>query len=182
MLSLQDAIGLDMDVMGSGFGFTPWGPDTCPTLEQLMAATTSSSSPCSSAGDAAAAACGTTEEDEEERRRRQQRRKVSNRLSAQRSRARKQQRLEELRGTAARLRAEKQDLAAKLHVVARHELAVRRLNARLRADFAELARRHRELRRLVALQRLAQQLRSRLPLQPGGGPGGAALGLASLMT
>uniref|UniRef100_A0ACD5WF72 Uncharacterized protein n=1 Tax=Avena sativa TaxID=4498 RepID=A0ACD5WF72_AVESA len=180
MLSLQDAIGLDMDVMGSGFGFTPWGPDTCPTLEQLMAATTSSSSPSSSAGDAAAP-CGTPEEDEEERRRRQ-RRKVSNRLSAQRSRARKQQRLEELRGTAAQLRAQKQDLEAKLHVVARHELAVRRQNARLRADFAELARRHRELCRLVALQRLAQQLRSRRPLQPGGGPGAAALGLASLMT
>ena len=188
MLSLQEAVGLDLDVMGSGFGFTPWGPDTCPTLDQLMA-----SSPSSSAG-----ACGTApEDDDDEERRRRQRRKVSNRLSAQRSRARKQQKLEELRGTAASLRADKRELAARLNTVARHELAARRDNARLRAEAAALARRYREARRLLALQRLTQQLRSRRPLQPSGpgagafgGPGGvppsfaggASLGLASLMT
>ncbi|XP_047071522.1 ocs element-binding factor 1-like [Lolium rigidum] len=196
MLSLQEANGLDLDVMGSGFGFTPWGPDTCPSFAQLMAPTTtptSSSSPCSSAGDAAEA-CGMTLEEEEAERRRRQRRKASNRLSARRSRARKQQRLEELRGTAAQLRAQKRELAARLGIAARHELAARRDNARLRAEFAALARRYREARRTLALQRLAQQLRSRARpvLQPAvGGSGvapafvpgpGAAMGLASLMT
>ncbi|CAM0876465.1 unnamed protein product [Alopecurus aequalis] len=190
MLSLQEAVGLDLDVMGSGFGFTPWGPDTCPTLDQLMA---SSPSPSSSAGDAAPLCGSTTPEEDEERR---QRRKVSNRLSAQRSRARKQQKLEELRGEAAQLRAEKRELAARLSIAARHELAARRDNARLRAEAAALARRYGEARRLLALQRLTQQLRSRRPFQPGGGgaafggpggapafaPGAAAMGLASLMT
>ncbi|XP_044405723.1 uncharacterized protein [Triticum aestivum] len=66
------------------------------------------------------------------------------RWSARRSRARKQQRLEELHGTVARFRAEKRELAAKQHVVARHELAVRRQNAQLP-----------DARRLLALQRLS---------------------------
>lgn len=140
MLSLQEVSGLDPDIMASGFGFTPWGPDTCPTLEQLMA------SPSSYHDNAAYRTA------EEERR---QRRKISNRLSAQRSRARKQQRLEELRAEDARLRAENRELAARLHAVARHGLAARCQNARLRAEAAALARRLRAASRLLALQRLA---------------------------
>ncbi|KAL6894164.1 hypothetical protein ACP4OV_008262 [Aristida adscensionis] len=179
MLSLQEAIDLDfaasscgardLDVIASGF--TPWGPDTCPSLEQVMA----SGTPASAAA-AAGEEAGGDEEDEERRR---QRRKISNRLSAQRSRARKQQRLEELRAEAARLRAEKDGLAARLHAVARHGLAVRGQNARLRAEAAALARRLREARRLLALQRLAQLVPPPAPLPR---QAGAAVGLASLMT
>lgn len=178
MLSLQEALDLDLDVMVSGFGFTPWGPDTCPTLEQLMASSSSSDDN---------AACRTAEEEEERQR---QRRKISNRLSAQRSRARKQQRLEELRAEAANLRAENRELSARLHAVERHGLAARCQNARLRAEAAALARRLREARRLLALQRLAQLLPPTAPHpQSSGGYGvggpacapAAPVGLASLM-
>ncbi|BAS86585.1 ocs element-binding factor 1 [Oryza sativa Japonica Group] len=149
MLSVQEALDFDLDAMTSGFGFTPWAADTCPTLEQLMASS-ASPSPSSSLDDNAAAAEEENGEVEEEEERRRQRRKVSNRLSARRSRARKQQRLEELRGESARLRAENRELAARLHAVARHGLAARCQNARLRAEAAALAR------RLLALQRLAR--------------------------
>ncbi|TVU44816.1 hypothetical protein EJB05_04276, partial [Eragrostis curvula] len=147
MLSLQEALDLDfaapssscggardqLDIITSGF--TPWGPESCPTLEQVMTMASST-------------AATPNDKDEEELRR--QRRKVSNRLSAQRSRARKQQRLQELRATAARLRAEKEGLAARLRDLARHDLAVRCQNARLRAEAAALSRRLREARRLLA--------------------------------
>ncbi|XP_062213243.1 ocs element-binding factor 1-like [Phragmites australis] len=152
----------DLDVIT--FGFTPWGPESCPSLEQVMASTT---------------AAGEEADEEEEQRR--QRRKISNRLSAQRSRARKQRRLEEVRATAARLRDEKQVLAAKLQALARHDLVVRCENARLCAEAAALERRLREARSLLALRRLAQLLPQPLPEQAGVAPA-ASLGLASLMT
>ncbi|KAL5218751.1 hypothetical protein ABZP36_019435 [Zizania latifolia] len=160
MLSLQEALDFDLDVMTSGFVFTPWGADTCPTLEQLMAATSPSSS-----GDNATA-CGAAEENEgEEEEWRRQRRKISNRLSAQRSRARKQQRLEELMATSARLREENRELAASLQALARHGLVARCQNARLRAEATALARRLCEAHRLLALQRVSRWIMPR-PRRP----------------
>lgn len=190
MLSVQEAAVLDLlapscccggardqDIIASGF--TPWGPESCPTLDQVMMM-------------AAASSTATTPtppvdhddvEEEEEEARRRQRRKLRNRLSAQRSRARKQQRLEELRAAAAQLRAEREGLEARLRGLARHDLAVRCQNARLRAEAAALARRLREARRVLALQRLAPRF---VPQhQPGAAVAPAAapgLGLASLMT
>ncbi|CAD6214755.1 unnamed protein product [Miscanthus lutarioriparius] len=148
-------------------GFTPWGPESCPSLEQVMA-----SRPAAEAEEAEAARDADPDPDpEEEERLRRQRRKMSNRLSAQRSRARKQQRLEELRESAARLRAEKQELEARLQALARHDLAVRCQNARLRAEAAVLARRLRAARRLLALRRLAYDP---MPQQAAGGRGAPA--------
>ena len=169
----SSSCGTTMDV--TTCGFTPWGPESCPSLEQVMASTP------------AAAARHPDPEYEEERRRRQ-RRKLSNRLSARRSRARKQQRLEELRAEAARLRGEKRELEASLQALARHGgLAVRCQNARLRAEASALARRVREALRLLALHRLAFAALQPMP-RPGVAPAPAPappaplLGLASLMT
>ncbi|EER93384.1 hypothetical protein BDA96_01G078900 [Sorghum bicolor] len=199
MLSVQDALDLassssygTMDIITCGF--TPWGPESCPSLDQVMA----SSRPATAAStavvqEAEAARDGADahpdpdpDPEEEQERLRRQRRKMSNRLSAQRSRARKQQRLEELRESAARLRAEKQELEARLQALARHDLAVRCQNARLRAEATALARRVREASRLLALRRLAYAYA--LPQQQAAGvgvvPAAAAplMGLASLMT
>ena len=155
MLSVQEALDLDFAAASSSCGardmgmdiitcgFTPWGPDSCPSLDQVMASRTAP--PAREEEDEAA--------DEEEERRRRQRRKESNRLSARRSRERKQQRLEELRGTAARLRAEKQAMEERLRALARNGVAVCRQNARLRAEAAALARRLREARGLLATNR-----------------------------
>ncbi|KAG2534929.1 ocs element-binding factor 1-like [Panicum virgatum] len=184
MLSVQEALDLDFAAASSSCGardmgmdiitcgFTPWGPDSCPSLDQVMASRT--------------APPAREEEDEEEERR--QRRKESNRLSARRSRERKQQRLEELRGTAARLRAEKQALEERQRALARNGVAVCRQNARLRAEAAALARRLREARRLLALRRivaghaLSPAMMMPPPLQHQQAAGVAPLGLASLMT
>jgi len=189
MLSVQEALGLDFAAASSSCGardmgmdiitcgFTPWGPDSCPSLDQVMASRTA---PPAREEDEAA--------DEEEERRRRQRRKESNRLSARRSRERKQQRLEELRGTAARLRAEKQAMEERLRALARNGVAVCRQNARLRAEAAALARRLREARRLLALRRivaghaLSPAMMMPPPLQHQQAAGVAPLGLASLMT
>ena len=169
---------MGMDIITCGF--TPWGPDSCPSLDQVMASRTAP--PAREEEDEAA--------DEEEERRRRQRRKESNRLSARRSRERKQQRLEELRGTAARLRAEKQAMEERLRALARNGVAVCRQNARLRAEAAALARRLREARGLLALRRtiVAGQALSPVMMMPQPLPhqqqaaGVAPLGLASLMT
>lgn len=189
MLSVQEALDFaasssygTMDIITSAF--TPWGPESCPSLEQVMASRPAAAA-MSTAADAEAARDAEPDPDpEEEERLRRQRRKVSNRLSAQRSRARKQQRLEELREAAARLRAEKQELEARLQALARHDLAVRCQNARLRAEAAALARRVREARRLLALRRSAYAYA--LPPQQAAAAAGVApapmLGLASLMT
>jgi hypothetical protein len=181
MLSVQEALALDplaaccggardQDIIASGF--TPWGPESCPSLDQVMmmaaSSTTPSPPPPGQELDGAA-------EDQERRR---QRRKISNRLSAQRSRARKQQRLEELRAAAARLRAEREGLAAWLQALARHGLAVRCRNAQLRAESNALSR------RLLALQRHARfQLVHPRPMpERQAGAAAPAVGLASLMT
>jgi hypothetical protein len=181
MLSVQEALDLASSSCGTmditTCGFTPWGPESCPSLEQVMASRPAASS----------TAVLPEADPEEEERLRRQRRKVSNRLSAQRSRARKQQRLEELREAAARLRAEKQELEARLQALARHDLGVRCQNARLRAEASALARRVREALRLLALHRLAVAALPPMP-RPGVAPAPAPappaplLGLASLMT
>ncbi|RLN18647.1 hypothetical protein C2845_PM02G46570 [Panicum miliaceum] len=192
MLSVQEALDLDFAAASSSCGardmgmdiitcgFTPWGPHSCPSLDQVMASRTAAAEPPPREEEAEVA-------DEEEERRR--RRKESNRLSARRSRERKQQRLEELRGTATRLRAEKQALEERLRALARHGLAVCRQNARLRAEAAALARRLREARRLLALRRfvaghaLPTPMMVPPPLQQHQQAAGVApLGLASLMT
>ncbi|CAD6206816.1 unnamed protein product [Miscanthus lutarioriparius] len=173
MLSVQDALDLASSSCGTmdiiTCGFTPWGPESCPSLDQVMA----SSRPAAAASTAAVeeAEAARDADPEEEERLRRQRRKMLNRLSAQRSRARKQQRLEELREAAAGLRAEKQELEARLQALARHDLAVRCQNARLRAEAAAFARRLREARRLLALRRLAYDL---MPQQAAGGRGAPA--------
>ncbi|ONM09791.1 ocs element-binding factor 1-like [Zea mays] len=185
MLSVQEALDLASSSCGTmditTCGFTPWGPESCPSLEQVMASRPAASSTAALAEAEAEAARDADPEDEERLRR--QRRKVSNRLSAQRSRARKQQRLEELREAAARLRAEKQQLEARLQALARHDLAVRCQNARLGAEASALARRFREARRLLALRRLAfAALQPRPGVAPAPAPPAPLLGLASLMT
>ncbi|EAZ28719.1 hypothetical protein OsJ_12738 [Oryza sativa Japonica Group] len=136
--------------MTSGFGFTPWAADTCPTLEQLMASS-ASPSPSSSYDDNAAAAEEENGEVEEEEERRRQRRKVSNRLSARRSRG-----AEAAAAGGAALeerpppRREPEPGGQAARPLAPHGLAARCQNARLRAEAAALAR------RLLALQRLAR--------------------------
>jgi hypothetical protein len=186
MLPVQEALGLDTLVASSSCcggardqdiiasGFTPWGPESCPSLDQvlMMAAsstTTTPSSPPPPPGQE-------LDEHNEERRRRRQRRKESNRLSAQRSRARKQQRLEELRAAAARLRAEREGLAARLQALARHGLAVRCQNARLRAESDALSRRLHALQRLARFQLVPRPMPEHQP-----GAAASAVGLASLM-
>ncbi|CAN6286686.1 unnamed protein product [Urochloa humidicola] len=178
---------LGMDIITCGF--TPWGPDTCPSLDQVMASAAASRAPAPEAAEVGEHAEAAVVEEEEERRRRQ-RRKESNRLSARRSRERKQQRLEELRGAAAVLRAERQALESWLHDAARRGAAVCRHNARLRAEAAALARRLREARRLLALRRLAllppppqpaTMMMTPLLQQQAAGVA-PPLGLASLMT
>ncbi|KAK8444049.1 hypothetical protein SEVIR_9G073900v4 [Setaria viridis] len=206
MLSVQEALDLDFgaassscgsrDLLGMDIitcGFTPWGPDTCPSLDQVLASSrTSPAAPVRGREEEEEEAAAPGEEQEEERRRRQ-RRKESNRLSARRSRERKQQRLEELRGDAARLRAERQQLEARLRGLSVRGAAVCRQNARLRAEAAALARRLREARgRLLALRRLAAAHalpRAQPPMVPplvqqqaAGVAPPAPLGLASLMT
>ena len=199
MLSVQEALDLDFAAASSSCGardmgmdiitcgFTPWGPDSCPNLDQVMASRTTAPPAREEEADHDQAA------DKEDERRRRQRRKESNRLSARRSRERKQQRLEELRGTAARLRAEKQALEERLRALARNGVAVCRQNARLRAEAAALARRLREARGLLALRRtiVAGQALSPVMMMPqplphqqqaAGVAPAAPLGLASLMT
>ncbi|CAL4936168.1 unnamed protein product [Urochloa decumbens] len=183
---------LGMDIITCGF--TPWGADTCPSLDQVMAASSRAPAPeAAEVGDQAEAAGGAVEEEQERRRRR----KESNRLSARRSRERKQQRLEELRGEVARLRAERQGLESWLHALARRGAAVCRQNARLRAEAAALESRLRAAearrrtialrRRLLAVQQAAllpppqQPMMMMAPMQQQAA-GVTPLGLASLMT
>jgi len=179
---VQDALDLASSSCGTmdivTCGFTLWGPESCPSLDQVMA---SSRPAVVEEADPEAEAARNVDPDPEEERLRRQRRKVSNRLSAQRSRARKQQRMEELRQAAARLRAEKQELEARLQALARHDLAVRCQNARLRAEAAALERRVREARRLLELRRLAYALMPQQAAGVGVAPA-PLLGLASLMT
>ncbi|OEL35375.1 hypothetical protein BAE44_0003606 [Dichanthelium oligosanthes] len=197
MLSAQEALDLDFAAASSGCGmgmdimtcgFTPWGPESCPTLDQVMASGTRTAAPAVQE-EVEEAEAAVAEHEEEEERLRRQRRKVSNRLSARRSREKKQQRLEELRAAAAGLRAEKQQLEARLQALARNGLVARCQNARLHAEAAALERRLRDARRLLALRRLAQQVLpmppTMMPLQPqaaGVAPSAALPGFASLMT
>ncbi|WVZ60697.1 hypothetical protein U9M48_010683 [Paspalum notatum var. saurae] len=185
MLSLQETLDLasstgcgggarDMGMDIIACGFTPWGPESCPTLDQVLASSPSTMPTPAAAED---------EDPDDEERRRRQKRKASNRLSAQRSRARKQQRLEELRAAAATLRDERRELEARAQALARHDHAVRSHNARLRAEAAALVRRLRDARgSILALQQLARGMP-----RPGAGAAAAVpmmgpLGLASLMT
>ncbi|CAL4927551.1 unnamed protein product [Urochloa decumbens] len=185
---------LGMDIITCGF--TPWGADTCPSLDQVMASSSRAPAPeTAEVGEQAAEAPGEAVAEEQERRRR---RKESNRLSARRSRERKQQRLEELRGEAARLRAERQGLESRLHDLARCGAVVCRQNARLRAEAAALESRLRAAearrrtialrRRLLALRQAAllppphQPMMMTTPLQQQAAGVAPPLGLASLMT
>lgn len=84
------------------------------------------------------------------------RRKISNRLSARRSRMRRQKHLENLRNQVNRLRMENRELSTRLRFVLYHCHLVRTDNDRLRSERTFLRQKLSEIREILVFQQLQQ--------------------------
>ncbi|KAL3526911.1 hypothetical protein ACH5RR_011567 [Cinchona calisaya] len=89
---------------------------------------------------------------------RKRRRMLSNRESARRSRMRKQKHLENLRNQVNRLRNGKRELMNRLSVVTHHCQVVRSDNDRLRSESVMLRQRLWDIRQVLLVRQLQQQL------------------------
>ncbi|XP_051117666.1 bZIP transcription factor 11-like [Andrographis paniculata] len=97
---------------------------------------------------------------------RKRRRMISNRLSARRSRMRKQKHLENLRSLLNGLRFENRERTVRVRFMAQQNLIVRVENEHLRSEAAALRRRLWDIRQVLLVRELQQQLNSSSAIVP----------------
>ncbi|KAI3972782.1 hypothetical protein MKX01_019440 [Papaver californicum] len=97
---------------------------------------------------------------EEEQQERKNRRMVSNRESARRSRMRKQKHLENLRVELSKMKFENREMKNRLSYAVQNTQLFRRDNDKLRFETEILRRKLSDIRRILILQKLHQQLSS----------------------
>ncbi|XP_022863365.1 bZIP transcription factor 2-like isoform X2 [Olea europaea var. sylvestris] len=91
---------------------------------------------------------------------RKRRRMISNRESARRSRMRKQKDLESLRDKVSRFRIGNQELMNRLRLISYNDQIIRRENDRLRSESVVLRQRLWDIRQILLVRQLQQQLNS----------------------